>query len=63
MTAKRIGRGLVAASAEPLLLAVLQRGSSYGYAIIQRVRELSDGDCRRHRAFDELDGLCDPGAR
>ena len=40
----RLSRELVAASAEPLLLAVLSRGPSYGYAIIQEVRTLSDGE-------------------
>jgi PadR family transcriptional regulator, regulatory protein PadR len=40
----KIGKELVAASAEPLVLAILQHGPSYGYAIIQRVRELSDGE-------------------
>ena len=34
---------LVAASATPLVLSILARGDSYGYAIIQRVHELSDG--------------------
>ena len=38
---ERIGKDLVAASATPLVLAILQRGASYGYAIIQQVRELS----------------------
>jgi DNA-binding PadR family transcriptional regulator len=37
-------RDLVAASAVPLILSILQQGDSYGYAIIQRVRELSGGD-------------------
>lgn len=32
---------LVAASATPIILSVLSRGESYGYAIIQRVKELS----------------------
>jgi PadR family transcriptional regulator, regulatory protein PadR len=41
---KKLARGLIAASAEPMLLAVLQRGPSYGYAIIQQVRELSGGE-------------------
>ncbi len=36
-----IGKDLVAASSRPLLLAILAEGESYGYAIIQRVRELS----------------------
>ena len=38
-----IRKELVAASAEPLVLSLLENGESYGYAIIQRVRELSDG--------------------
>ena len=37
-------RKLVAASTVALLMSVLARGESYGYAIISRVRELSDGD-------------------
>src|SRR5215203_3283540 len=36
-----ISRELVAASARPLVLSILAEGESYGYAIIQRVRELS----------------------
>lgn len=34
---------LVAASTRPLILAILARGESYGYAIIQQVRDLSGG--------------------
>ena len=34
---------LVAASATPLVLAILAEGDSYGYAIIKRVAELSGG--------------------
>ena len=34
----------MAASAAPLILSLLEDGHSYGYAIIQRVRELSDGE-------------------
>jgi PadR family transcriptional regulator PadR len=37
-------KDLVAASATPLVLAILKRGDSYGYAIIQDVHTLSDGD-------------------
>ena len=37
-------RELVAASTRPLLLSVLARGESYGYAIIQAVLDLSDGE-------------------
>lgn len=40
----RIAKDLIAASATPLLLAILHRGPSYGYAIIQQVRELSGGE-------------------
>jgi PadR family transcriptional regulator PadR len=40
----KIGKDLVAASAVPLVLAILADGESYGYAIIQRVRELSNGE-------------------
>ena len=36
-------KDLVAASATPLVLAILAEGDSYGYAIIKRVTELSGG--------------------
>src|SRR5258708_37138071 len=36
-------KDLVAASATPLVLAILAEGDSYGYAIIKRVAELSGG--------------------
>jgi PadR family transcriptional regulator, regulatory protein PadR len=39
----KIDKDLVAASSVPLILSILSEGESYGYAIIQRVRELSDG--------------------
>ena len=39
----QIDKDLVAASATPLVLAILAEGESYGYAILKRVRELSDG--------------------
>jgi PadR family transcriptional regulator, regulatory protein PadR len=38
-----LGKDLVAASATPLVLAILAEGDSYGYAIIKRVNELSRG--------------------
>ena len=38
-----MGKDLVAASATPLVLAILAEGDSYGYAIIKRVNELSGG--------------------
>ncbi len=37
-----ISKELVAASATPIVLAILRRADSYGYAIIQKVREVSD---------------------
>ena len=39
-----IGKDLVAASATPLVLAILREGESYGYAIIKRVDQLSGGE-------------------
>ena len=38
-----LSKELVAASTVPLVLSILEEGESYGYALIQRVRELSDG--------------------
>ncbi len=38
-----LGKDLVAASATPLVLAILAEGESYGYAILKRVAELSGG--------------------
>ena len=39
-----IDKDLVAASATPLVLALLAEGESYGYAILKRVRALSGGE-------------------
>jgi PadR family transcriptional regulator len=39
-----IDKDLVAASATPLVLAILADGESYGYAILKRVRALSGGE-------------------
>jgi len=39
----KLNKDLMAASATPLVLAILAEGDSYGYAIIKRVKELSDG--------------------
>lgn len=36
-----IGKELVAASTEPLILSLLAKGESYGYELIQEVKELS----------------------
>jgi PadR family transcriptional regulator PadR len=38
-----LSKELVAASTVPLVLSVLTDGESYGYALIQRVQELSEG--------------------
>src|ERR1041385_8210830 len=38
-----INKDLIAASSSPLVLAILAEEESYGYAILQRVRELSGG--------------------
>lgn len=39
-----IPKPLVAASLRPLILSLLAHGESYGYAIIQRVHDLTDGE-------------------
>jgi PadR family transcriptional regulator, regulatory protein PadR len=39
----KLQKELVAASTVPLVLSILTEGDSYGYAIIQRVKELSGG--------------------
>ena len=39
-----IDKDLVAASATPLVLAILAEGESYGYALLKRVRALSGGE-------------------
>ena len=38
-----LSKELVAASTVPLVLSVLTEGETYGYALIQRVRDLSSG--------------------
>jgi len=38
-----LSKELVAASTTTLVLSILSEGESYGYALIQRVMELSDG--------------------
>jgi PadR family transcriptional regulator, regulatory protein PadR len=49
-----LAKDLVAASATPLVLAILTEGDSYGYAIIKRVTELSGG------ALQWTDGMLYP---
>ncbi len=41
-----VGKDLMAASATPLVLAILSEGRSYGYAILKRVSKLSGGELR-----------------
>lgn len=50
----KLNKDLVAAYAAPLVLSLLEDGESYGYAIIQRVRELSGG------AVEWTDGMLYP---
>lgn len=50
----RIGKDLVAASSLPLVLAILDEGESYGYAILKRIAELSGG------ALEWTDGMLYP---
>jgi PadR family transcriptional regulator, regulatory protein PadR len=38
-----INKDLIAASSTPIVLAILAEEDSYGYAILQRVREVSGG--------------------
>jgi PadR family transcriptional regulator, regulatory protein PadR len=38
-----IGKDLIAASATPLILAIVAEADTYGYAILKRVAELSGG--------------------
>ena len=40
----KLDKDLVAASSAPLVLTLLSEGDNYGYAIIQRIRELSAGE-------------------
>ena len=50
----KLTKDLVAASAVPLILAILEEGENYGYALIQRTRELSGG------AIEWTDGMLYP---
>jgi len=44
IAAMKLEKELVAASSVPLILSILAEADSYGYAIIQRVKELSGGN-------------------
>ncbi len=50
----QIDKDLVAASATPLVLAILAEGESYGYAILKRVRDVSGHE------LDWSDGMLYP---
>ncbi len=39
-----LSKDLVAASATPLILSILANGDSYGYALLQAIRDVSDGE-------------------
>ena len=49
-----ISKALVAASTKPILLSILLSGESYGYEIIQKVKDLSGG------GMDWADGMLYP---
>ena len=38
-----ISKNLTAASTKPIILGILKQGNSYGYLIIKKIKELSDG--------------------
>jgi PadR family transcriptional regulator PadR len=38
-----ISKNLVAASTKPIILSLLYRGESYGYQILQRIRQVTNG--------------------
>lgn len=50
----KITKDLVAASATPMVLGILVEADSYGYAILRRISELSDGE------LDWTEGLLYP---
>ena len=40
----QVAKDLVAASATPMVLGILGRGESYGYAILKQINEMSGGE-------------------
>jgi PadR family transcriptional regulator len=40
----QVAKDLVAASATPMVLGILVRGESYGYAILKQINEMSGGE-------------------
>ncbi len=47
---KSISRELVGASAALIILTVLTKGDNYGYVIVQRVKDLSNGEIKWQEA-------------
>ena len=41
-----ISKTLTAASTKPIILGILKQGSSYGYHIIKKIKELSEGSIK-----------------
>lgn len=50
----KVAKDLVAASATPMVLGILAEGQSYGYAILRRINDLSEGE------LDWTEGLLYP---
>lgn len=50
----RVSKDLVAAAATPIVLGVLAHGEDYGYSILRRIKETSDG------ALDWSEGMLYP---
>lgn len=40
---KSIAKELIGASSIPIILSILKKGDSYGYEIVQRVKEITNG--------------------
>ncbi len=47
---KSISKELVGASAAPIILSVLKHGDSYGYEIVQKVKELTNSEIKWQEA-------------
>lgn len=41
-----ISKNLTAATTKPIILGLLRQGNSYGYLIIKRIKELSNGEMK-----------------
>jgi len=47
---KRTTKELIGASAPPIILSLLKQGDSYGYQIVQTVKELTNGEIKWQEA-------------